>query len=107
MPPVTSGSLCVLGSRTNLRSELRLFFFPYAGGAASAYRLWSGAFSPEVEICPVQLPGRGGRFRETPFRRAPELVSAAADGLRPLMDRPFALCGHSMGEVDTFALTRE
>lgn len=107
MPPVTSNSPWVLASRSDARSRLRLLCFPYAGGAASAYRLWSAAFPPEVEVCPIQLPGRGSRFRETPYRRAMDLVPAAADGLRPLMDRPFALFGHSMGALVAFEFARE
>lgn len=107
MPLVTAASPWVLGSRSNQRSLLRLFCFPYAGGAASAYRLWAGALAPEVDVCPVQLPGRGSRFREAPFRQATDLVSAAADGLRPMMDVPFALFGHSMGAIVAFELARE
>ena len=107
MSRVTAPSPWVLGSRPDARRLLRLFCFPYAGGAASAFRLWGGALAPEVEVCPVQLPGRGSRFRETPFRNATELVAAAADGLRPMMDVPFALFGHSMGAVVAFELARE
>ena len=97
----------VLASRPDPRRVLRLFCFPYAGGAASAYRLWSGALAPEVEVCPVQLPGRGSRFRETAYRQSKELVAAAADGLRPMMDVPFAFFGHSMGAVVAFEMARE
>jgi medium-chain acyl-[acyl-carrier-protein] hydrolase len=105
---VTAPSPWLLASpRSSQRNSLRLFCFPYAGGAASAYRLWSAGLAPEVEVCPVQLPGRGSRFRETPFRDAKDLVVAAADGLRPMMDVPFALFGHSMGAVVAFELSRE
>jgi len=60
-----------------------------------------------VEVCAVQLPGRGPRFREAPLRDAALLVRAAADGLRPMMDVPFAFFGHSMGAVVSFEMARE
>jgi medium-chain acyl-[acyl-carrier-protein] hydrolase len=62
---------------------------------------------PEVDVCAIQLPGRGSRFREEPFRRAADLVPAVADALRPHLDVPFALFGHSMGALVVFELTRE
>ena len=61
----------------------------------------------DVEACPVQLPGRGSRFREAPFRKVADLVPALAEGLLPLLDLPFALFGHSMGAVVAFELARE
>ena len=97
----------VLLTRPRPEARLRLFCFPYAGAAASAYHGWSAEFPSEIEVCPVQLPGRGGRFREPPIRQAQELLSAAADGLRPLLDRPFAFFGHSMGALLAFELARE
>jgi medium-chain acyl-[acyl-carrier-protein] hydrolase len=105
--PLSAPSPWVQVSRPDPRRRLRLFCLPYAGGAASAYRLWGGALAPEVEVCAVQLPGRGSRFRETPFRSATALVAAVADGLGPMMDVPFALFGHSMGAVVAFELARE
>jgi len=61
----------------------------------------------EIDVCAVQLPGRGSRFRETPFCRVSAPVPALAEGLVPVLDRPFALFGHSMGAVIAFELARE
>jgi surfactin synthase thioesterase subunit len=88
-------------------SSRRLFCFPYAGGGASVFRPWIGLLAPEVEVCPVQLPGRESRWAEPPFTSLPELVhtlaSEAGDWLRP----PFVLFGHSFGGLVAFELCRE
>lgn len=88
------------------RPALRLFCLPYAGGDVDIFRAWSKALPPGVEVCPVQLPGRGRRFREAPFTRLTQLVQAFARELRPYMDAPFAFFGHSMGAVTGFELAR-
>jgi len=87
-----------------------MFCFPYAGGGASAYRGWAGSPGalPDVEVCPVQLPGREGRLREAPFERPELLVQALADALQPYFrDLPFVFFGHSMGAMLSFELARE
>jgi surfactin synthase thioesterase subunit len=84
---------------------MRLFCFPYAGGAASAYRNWYGGALSGFEVCPVQLPGRERRINDVPVERIPLLVDQLAEVL-PL-DRPFAFFGHSMGALVAFELTRE
>jgi medium-chain acyl-[acyl-carrier-protein] hydrolase len=61
---------------------------------------------PTVEVCAIQLPGRGPRMMEKPFRRMPALVSALTDALLPLFDKPFAFFGHSMGAWIGFELAR-
>lgn len=92
--------------QTKEHPRLRLFCLPYAGGGASAFRRWSEQLPYEVEICPVYLPGREHRLREPAFTRLTMLVEALAQGLRPVLDVPFALFGHSMGALISFELTR-
>lgn len=87
-------------------ASLRLFCFPYAGGAALIYRNWQKQLPPSIEVCPVQLPGRGHRLHEPLFTDIRPLVEAAAEGLVPYMDRPFAFFGHSMGALIAFELAR-
>jgi medium-chain acyl-[acyl-carrier-protein] hydrolase len=94
------------GSRPNPAAELRLFCFPYAGGGAATYRHWSKNLPAQVEVCAVQLPGRGSRLRETPFTRMEPLVRAVLHELRSYLDKPFAFFGHSMGAVISFELAR-
>jgi medium-chain acyl-[acyl-carrier-protein] hydrolase len=84
----------------------RLFCFPYAGGSATMYINMVKTLGHLVEVCPVELPGRGARLRETPIDHLPTLVAALSTGLRPLLDRPFAFFGHSMGALLAFELTR-
>ena len=90
----------------NPAARMRLFCFPYAGGAASIFRAWADYVPPFVEVCPVQLPGRAGRLAETPFERLPPLLDAVAEGLDELFDKPYALFGHSMGAIISFELAR-
>lgn len=79
--------------------RLRLFCFPYAGGGASVYRTWQAALPPEIEVCPVQPPGRENRLSEERFRRVGPLKDAICAALEPLLDLPFAFFGHSLGAV--------
>jgi len=89
------------------RARLRLFCFPYAGGGASVYRGWGASLPNDVEVCPVQLPGRENRLREAPFTHFEPLIQAIADVLPPFFDLPFAFFGHSMGAMISFELVRE
>lgn len=88
-------------------ANLRLFCFPYAGGGAAVYRGWADRMPGAIEVCPVQPPGRETRFGEPAFTRLGPLVAAATEGLRPYLDRPFALFGHSMGALVAFELARK
>lgn len=92
--------------KINPHATLRLFCFPYAGGAASIYRAWSKSLPESIDVCPVQLPGRGGRIGEPPFTRVQPLVEALAEALLSCFEKPFALFGHSMGAIISFELAR-
>ena len=91
--------------RPNPGASLRLFCFPYAGGSAQVYREWGGLL-PTVEVCPVQIPGRGARMFEGCHKSLPLLVETLARDLLPHFDRPFAFFGHSMGALVGFELAR-
>lgn len=93
-------------AKPNPQARLRLFCFHYAGGAASAFRAWAAQLPAQIEVCPVQLPGRENRLREPLFTAVAPLIPILAAGLRPAMDMPFALFGHSMGALLSFELAR-
>lgn len=85
---------------------LRLFCFPYGGGSSVIFRRFQEALPEDVQVCAVELPGRGRRFSEPPFSELPRLTDAALSALSPYFDRPFALFGHSMGALIAFELAR-
>jgi medium-chain acyl-[acyl-carrier-protein] hydrolase len=85
---------------------IRLFAFPFAGGDTPIFSSWTEQLPPEIELCPVQLPGRGRRALEPAYAELGPLVSALADALSPALDARFALFGHSMGALVSFELAR-
>ncbi|HZF09900.1 MAG TPA: thioesterase II family protein [Thermoanaerobaculia bacterium] len=91
----------------NPRARLRLFCFPYAGGGASVYRGWGASLPSDVEVCPVQLPGRESRLRDPAFTHMEPLIEALMGVLPTYLDLPFAFFGHSMGGLISFELARE
>jgi medium-chain acyl-[acyl-carrier-protein] hydrolase len=95
--PTTSPNAWITCPRPNPQACLRLFGFPYAGGAASAFYTWSDDLPRELEFCPIQLPGRESRLRESPFSHLEPLLEALVPAIRPYLDKPFVFFGHSMG----------
>lgn len=84
-------------------AQLRLFCFHHAGGAASSFRAWRDQLQPyQIELCPIQLPGRETRAQEPLQTELKSLVQQIGKALTPYLDKPFAFLGHSMGGVLAF-----
>jgi medium-chain acyl-[acyl-carrier-protein] hydrolase len=89
-------------------ARVRLYCFPYAGGGASTFRRWGAELPVDLEVRPVQPPGREGRIGEPAYRMVEPLVEALAAALPddPGEGLPFALFGHSMGALIGYELAR-
>jgi medium-chain acyl-[acyl-carrier-protein] hydrolase len=94
-------------NKSKHEGKLRLFCFPFAGTGASMFRSWSNYLPREVELWPIQFPGRENRIAEPPFTTLSELVPLLADVLMPFLTKPFVFFGHSMGALISFELGRE
>lgn len=77
--------------------SVRLVCLPFAGGGSGLYGTWQEACGPDVEVLPVCLPGRERRLREPAYSSMATLVDDLFDTLRPRLDRPWVVFGHSMG----------
>jgi medium-chain acyl-[acyl-carrier-protein] hydrolase len=86
------------------KGPVRLFCFPHAGGGASAYRNWMRSLALEVEVCPIQYPGRESRISEPAYTDFRELIRALRFAVEPLTDKPYVFFGHSMGALIAFGL---
>jgi len=79
--------------------DVRIFCFHHAGVGAAVYRPWALAMSADVEVCALELPGRGNRLGEPPLEDVAQMVAQCLPQLLPELDRPFLFFGHSMGAV--------
>lgn len=88
--------------------SMTLYCFAHAGAGVSCFHRWPGAVGDGVEVVPLPLPGREGRWREERITGRAELVAEFLDILgRRGGDRgPFALYGHSLGGLVAHTLAR-
>ncbi|MFB7663201.1 thioesterase II family protein [Kitasatospora sp. NPDC056138] len=80
----------------------RLYCFHHAGGSAAEFTPWSRYLPDTVDVCAVQLPGRGARVREQPHTRMRPLLDELLGRLD--LDLPFVFFGHSFGALVAFEL---
>jgi medium-chain acyl-[acyl-carrier-protein] hydrolase len=87
----------------NPQADLRLICFPYAAGSASLYQplahVLTRALPHKIEVWGVEYPGHGQRQGESLCTRFTSLVERAAKELAPLLTKPFAILGYSLGAV--------
>lgn len=106
MTKISNLNSWIICHKPNPQAHLRLFCFPYAGGSSLIFRTWSDYLPPSVEVCAIELPGRGRQIKLTPFNKIETLVDAIASVIHPHLDKPFAFFGHSMGGLISFELAR-
>jgi surfactin synthase thioesterase subunit len=95
-----------LGRPPRPDAEVLLLCFPCAGKGASMYGRWAERLRPRIDVLPVLLAGRETRITDRPATDLPELADDIAGALVPLLDRRFAVFGHSMGSVLGFEVVR-
>lgn len=84
--------------------KIKLFCFPYAGGSSTVYARWRRYLNENIELCPVELPGRGSRMAERLKDSMEEIVNDAYSSIEKKLDCPFAFFGHSMGSIIAYEL---
>lgn len=92
--------------KTNIEAKLRLFCLPYAGGSATVFRTWTDDLPKNIELCPIEIPGRGRQIKSPPYTEIQPLVREIATNIIPYLDKPYAFFGYSMGGLISFELIR-
>jgi len=93
-------------SRPKPGAAIRLFCFPYSGADSAVFFPWADLLPGFVEVCPVQLPGRGRRLSEPLYDRLLPLAAAAGEAVAAACRGSFALFGHSFGAMLAFEVAR-
>jgi medium-chain acyl-[acyl-carrier-protein] hydrolase len=70
------------------------------------FQTWAASLPGGIELCPVELPGRGTRLQEPPVTNLETLTVALLAGLLDQFSGAFAFFGHSMGALIAFELAR-
>lgn len=87
---------------------IKLFCLPFAGGSAGVYRKWSPFLPDFIELCPVELAGRGPRLKEPLYDTLEQAVEDVYEQILPQIgEGPYALFGHSMGSVLVYELAHQ
>jgi len=83
-----------------MMDKVKLFCVPYAGGSAMIYNKWKSHLPDYIELCPIELAGRGSRIAE-PFYTG---LEAAVEDIYAtisvdISNYDYAFFGHSMGAL--------
>lgn len=95
-----------VGRERGSNAPRTLYCFPYSGTGGVIYQSWVKALAPDIDVCPVELPGRWGRLREAPYESLDDLVEALGPVLAEDARAPYALFGCSFGGLVAFELCR-
>ncbi|WP_214317637.1 thioesterase II family protein [Nonomuraea sediminis] len=106
MTPYPTSVSAALGTERKAPPALRLFCFPYAGGSARIFNGWNDRLPEGMEVCPVELPGRGARFGDPLHDHLAPLVEDLLPGILARADAPVALFGYSLGALVAFEAGR-
>nr|WP_315031494.1 alpha/beta fold hydrolase [uncultured Chryseobacterium sp.] len=91
-----------------MTKKIKLFCLPYAGGAASMYDQWKTKLSERIELCPINLAGRGNRIADRPYANLEQAVDDIFQMIESrISESEYAIFGHSMGALLAYELVRK
>ncbi|MFB7156991.1 thioesterase II family protein [Lysinibacillus sp. NPDC056232] len=84
---------------------MKLLCLPYSGGSACRYLKWNHMLDKDIEVIPVEFPGRGKRFAESLSKNMSELVEMMYNDIKnEIGDSEYAVLGHSLGGIAAYEL---
>ncbi len=88
--------------------KIKLFCIPYAGGTSAFYTSWRPYLSPNLELIPIELAGKGKRLGEPLY---PDMDTAVQDVFErikgEITEAPYLIFGHSMGSKITYKVCQK
>lgn len=88
-----------------MNKRIKLVCIPYAGGSAMMYGKWQEKFRDNIEIVPLELPGRGLRFKD---KNAEDMESLSKDLLQKIIsitkDEEYILLGFCYGAIVAYSI---
>jgi len=88
------------------QNRTEVFCLPHAGGGSAIYHRWEKLLPRHLTVVPIKLPGREGRFNETPYDNIESLIHSMSSAIADSIQEPFALYGHSMGGLIAYELAQ-
>ncbi len=93
------GGTWIVTPEPNPGARVKLFCFPYAGGAPTAFHDWGQEFPGDFEVSAINLPGRGRRIGDPAHGNISDMADEIVLEMLPHLDRSFAFFGHCMGSI--------
>ena len=87
---------------THPEASINLFCFPHAGSSSTFFAPWSKYFSNQVNLFPVQYPGRDNRMQDPMPDTLLEMARQMAEESASLFEKPFVFLGHCSGSFVAF-----
>lgn len=85
---------------------MQLFCLAHAGASAMPYARWRKRLPRWLEVCPLELPGRGAREGEPLCQDLPALLADLRQAWSRECNGPYLLWGHSLGAMLAFELAQ-
>ncbi|MFV0361504.1 MAG: thioesterase II family protein [Suipraeoptans sp.] len=78
--------------------KIKLIALPCAGASAMMYKQWNSLIDENIEIVPIEMPGRGLRFKDKVAENMEELKADIMPQILPIIeDGNYALIGFCFG----------
>lgn len=93
-------------SLSKYSNSMKLFCFPYGGGAATIYFSWKEKILSSIDAFGIALPGRGARYNEPSINNLSSLIAQLYHNLTNLKINKYILFGHSFGGLVAYELAK-
>lgn len=87
------------------KEKVNLFLLPYAGGSSLYYSHWSKSLNDNINLIPLDLPGRGIRFKEPLPHDLEEAMDSVFENAKEKFDNlKYGLFGYCVGTTMVYEL---